>query len=514
MARGGDIDPTLPDYPSMVHALDFAAEHVPDRVAMVCEADRVTFTQYRRAVAGLAHELRRLGARGERVAIMLNTSIEMAVACLGGMAAGAQIAPLNPAYTEHELNPLLRDADPTVIVCEPSLAARARALGAGHGIGHVVVLGEGGIPLSHWTEDAGLALPDDLPGPDDLSAMFFTGGTTGVPKGADHTHAMMLSHCRQTASQWPMRFDRESILSVAPMFHIWGHHFANLMPLYLRATLVAVPRYKPAVVLDAFERHAITVFAGGPSAIYVGLLGDPAAETTDFSALRHCLAGGAPCSEELLRAWERRTGCPILEAYGMSEGAPVSGNPIDGVRKWQSVGPLAPLTEADIVDLETGTTVLPAYERGEIRVRGPQFTRGYHGRPDETAIANRDGWFYTGDIGYLDDDGYLFIVDRKKEMIIVGGYNVYPREVDEVLHGHPAVHEAATVGVPDEFLGEVVKAFVALVPGAEASEDALIAYCADRLVKYKVPVAVAFMAALPKTGANKIDKLALKGARS
>jgi long-chain acyl-CoA synthetase len=271
MARGGDIDPTLPDYPSMVHALDFAAEHVPDRVAMVCEADRVTFTQYRRAVAGLAHELRRLGARGERVAIMLNTSIEMAVACLGGMAAGAQIAPLNPAYTEHELNPLLRDADPTVIVCEPSLAARARALGAGHGIGHVVVLGEGGIPLSHWTEDAGLALPDDLPGPDDLSAMFFTGGTTGVPKGADHTHAMMLSHCRQTASQWPMRFDRESILSVAPMFHIWGHHFANLMPLYLRATLVAVPRYKPAVVLDAFEGHAITVFAGGPSAIYVGL---------------------------------------------------------------------------------------------------------------------------------------------------------------------------------------------------------------------------------------------------
>jgi long-chain acyl-CoA synthetase len=506
-----DLDPALPDFPTIVHGLAFAAGHVPDRTAMICGDQSITFAQYARGAAGLADALKSRGAQGGRVAIMMNSSIEMALASLGGMAAGAQVAPMNPNYTAHEATPLLADADPAVIVTEPALAEFALARAAETGNAEVLVLGAGETDPARWVDDAGLVLDRDLPSPDDPSAMFFTGGTTGVPKGAEHIHAMMIWFCKQTASVWPMTPDREIILSVAPMFHIWGHHFANVMPIYLRATLVSVPQYKPAVVLDHFVRHRVTVFAGGPAAIYVGMLHAPEAADTDFSALGKCFAGGSPCPESLLREWEALTGCPILEGYGMSEGAPISSIQVDGERKLLSVGVLPPLTEIKIVDIETGDKLLPAGERGEICLRGPQFTRGYRNRPDETAIAIRDGWLHTGDIGYLDDDDFLFIVDRKKEMILVGGYNVYPREIDEVLNGHPAVHEAATVGVADDFKGELVKAFVALTPGGTAGEDQLIAYCADRLVDYKVPVAIEFLAALPKTGANKIDKLKLKG---
>ena len=506
-----EIDPALPDYPTLVHALAFAARQAPDRAALVCEDYSLTFVQYRRAVGGLARYLRQHGAQGGRVAIMMANSVEMAVACLGAMAAGAQTAPVNPGYSERELTPLLTDSDPAIMLCDAAFADKARALAARFGIAHVAILGAGGIDIGDWADDEGLDLPQPLPSADDAAAMFFTGGTTGVPKGAEHIHAMMILFCRQMATVWRLEMDTERILSVAPMFHIWGHHVALVMPLYLRATLVTVRQYQPETVLEQFERHAITVFAGGPPAIYLGLLGHPKVASTDFSSLKYCMGGGAPCSEDLLRQWERTAGCEVLEGLGMSEGAPISGNPTHGERKLMSVGIIPPLTEIDIVDIETGTKVLAPLERGEIRVRGPQFTRGYRNRPDETAAAIRDGWLHTGDIGYLDDDGFLFLVDRKKELILVGGFNVYPREIDEVLYSHEAVHEAAAVGIADDFKGEVVKAFVALVPGADIGEPELIEYCAARLIDYKVPVAIDVMAALPKTGANKIDKLALRG---
>jgi long-chain acyl-CoA synthetase len=197
----------------------------------------------------------------------------------------------------------------------------------------------------------------------------------------------------------------------------------------------------------------------------------------------------------------------------MSEGAPYANNPAVGTRKVLSVGLPPPDTYLEIVDLESGTKVMPNYERGEIRVRGPQMMHGYRNRPQETAETIRDGWIYTGDIGYFDDDGYLFVVDRKKEMIISGGFNIYPREVDEVLNSHPDTHEVATVGIKDSFRGEVPKAFVVLRPGATVSADELLAYCKERLVGYKLPRAIEFLDALPKTGPGKIDKLKLRGLR-
>jgi long-chain acyl-CoA synthetase len=242
----------------------------------------------------------------------------------------------------------------------------------------------------------------------------------------------------------------------------------------------------------------------------MGLLASPLFDGTDFSSLRYCLSGGAPCPQDLHREWRARTGRPLLEGWGMSEGAPFCLNPAEGERKLSSVGNPVPETEIEIVDLESGDSVLARGRAGEVRVRGPQLMIGYHNQPEETANALRDGFMYTGDIGYVDEDGFLYLVDRKKDMILVGGYNVYPREIDEVLFNHPAIREAATVGKRDARLGEVVAAFVALEPGAKFDEEAFFAYCKENLVKYKRPVSVSFIDALPRTGTNKIDRITLR----
>jgi long-chain acyl-CoA synthetase len=243
----------------------------------------------------------------------------------------------------------------------------------------------------------------------------------------------------------------------------------------------------------------------------MGLLASPLFAQADLSKLRYCPSGGAPCPEELHREWLEKTGCPLLEGWGMTEGAPfclnVSGS---GKRKLLSVGNPVPETEIEIVDLETGDKVLPMGERGEVRVRGPQIMRDYRNRPAETAATLRNGWVHTGDIGYVDDEGFLFLVDRKKDMVIVGGFNVYPREVDEVLFKHPKIREAATVGRKDPRLGEVLVAFVVLDQGKTMTPDEFFEYCKTEMVKYKRPVEVRFVDALPKTGTNKINRIALR----
>ena len=511
MAQPGRSDLTvaadIPDYPTMLHALDAAAEQQPERIALVCEDRQMSYAQYRHAVGGMADAISAEIGNGDCVAVIMGNSIEMAVAIFGIMAAGGQMAPLNANLTDHELLPLLTDVAPRLILCSPSLTERVGGLAKRIGGVAVRAVGE---EVWSWADDPACQLPDQLPAAEDRAAMFFTGGTTGVPKGAEHLHSSMVAFCRINASVWDFAFDTEVILNVAPMFHIWGHHFTLIEPLFLRATMVIVPQYSPDLVVRELERHRVTLFAGGPAAIYVGLLAAEAIDTADLSALRWSLAGGSPCPENLLTQWKERTGNTILEGWGMSEGAPINANPSAGPQKLLSTGVTPAETEIDIVDLETGTQVLPAGERGEIRLRGPQFTIGYRNKPEETATAIRDGWLYTGDIGYFDEDGYMFLVDRKKELIIVGGYNVYPREIDELLTNHPAVLEAAAIGVPDDFSGEVVKAYVALRPGAAASEAELLALCEENLAKYKRPKAIEILDALPKKGPGKIDKMALK----
>lgn len=497
-----------PAYPTIVHALAKAAELNPDAPGLVCQERQLSYGEYAQAVGALARQFGELGGAQQRIAYVMTNGLEACVGLLAGMAARAQVSPLNPFYTDAELEPLVRDVDPRVIVCDAGTAERVRAMAARIGIKHIVQLGNGGITVDELLARPHGALP--LPREDDLSAIFFTGGTTGVPKGATHTHLSLMAYCYGVAAVWPFPLDRERVLNVAPLFHIWGFCFTLVAPVYFRAFMDIMPAYKPALVLEEFQKRKITIFAGGPAALYLGLRANENFTKTDFSSLRVCLSGGAPCPEELLTSWEQATGCVLLEGWGMSEGAPIHSNPLHGVRKIGSVGIAAPGTFAEVVDLETGEKVMPTGERGEIRLRGAQFTKGYRNRPEDNRQSIRNGWLYTGDIGYYDADGYMFLVDRKKEMIIVGGYNVYPREIDELLFKHPAILEAVTIGVPDSFSGEAVKAYVVLRPDGKLTVEELQDYCRASLVKYKVPTQIEFLEALPRSGVGKINKLELK----
>jgi long-chain acyl-CoA synthetase len=507
------IDPTLPRYDSLVHMLVAAVDARPDVTAVIYQDRRITYAELGRAVAGLAGQLSGQGLRcGERAVLLMANSIEMDVALMAVMATGAQVVPVNPFLTPHELTKQLADIDARVLISDQQTAEKAANVAREFAIPHRFVLGAGGVTLDDWTRDASLAFDREaLPGPDDLALIIFTGGSTGIPKGVNHTHRGLMASVYIHVDVWPVEYGRETFLNVAPMFHIWGLGYATWVPIYAQSTLVMVPRYEPDKVVRALGEHKVTIFAGGPAPIYMGLLASPHFDEVDLSALRYCLSGGAPCPADLHREWNLRAKCPLLEGWGMTEGAPFCLNPCgSGKRKLLSVGNPVPETEVEIVDLDTGERVLPLGERGEVRVRGPQMMREYRNRPDETRLALRDGWMYTGDIGVIDDEGFVSLVDRKKDMVIVGGFNVYPREVDEVLFKHPKIREAATVGKPDHRLGEVLVAFVVVARGETLTEDEFFAYCKEEMVKYKRPIEVRFVESLPKTGTNKINRIALR----
>ena len=507
------IDPKLPRYDSLVHMLLAAVDAHPEVTAVIYQDQRITYAEFGRAVAGLARKLAGQDLRrGERGVLMMANSIEMDVALMAVMATGAQVVPVNPFLTPHELSKQLADIDARVVISDQLTAEKAANVAREFSVPNHFVLGAGGNTLDAWTRDTSLALDRKaLPGLDDLALIIFTGGSTGIPKGVNHTHRGLLAGTYIHVDVWPVEYGREVFLNVAPMFHIWGLGYATWVPIYAQSTLVMVPRYEPDKVVRALSDHKVTIFAGGPAPIYMGLLASPIFDDCDLSALRYCLSGGAPCPAELHREWNARAKCPLLEGWGMTEGAPFCLNPCgSGKRKLLSVGNPVPETEVQIVDLESGERVLPLGERGEVRVRGPQLMREYRNRPEETRAALRDGWMYTGDIGVIDDEGFVSLVDRKKDMVIVGGFNVYPREVDEVLFKHPKIREAATVGRPDHRLGEVLVAFVVLARGETLTEDEFFAYCKEEMVKYKRPVEVRFVDALPKTGTNKINRIALR----
>jgi long-chain acyl-CoA synthetase len=503
-----EIPAELPRYETLVHMLRAAVAERPDVVAVICDDRRVTYAEFGRAVAGLA---RRLGPlRGKRVALLMANSIEMDIAILAVMSAGGQAAPVNPFFKERELDKAFPVIEADILICDPAMREQAGTLAERYRISEVIAFGPGGKTIDAWISDASLELDTGGLAADDPALILFTGGSTGIPKGVDHTHRGLMYGVLQHVAVWPLEWGQERFLTVAPMFHIWGLAYTAWVPIYSQGTLVIVPRYDPEKVIRGLGEHRITVFGGGPAPIYMGLLANAAFDDEDYSSLKYCLSGGAPVPEDLHREWERRTGCPLSEGWGMTEGAPFCLNHSMHPHRLLSVGNPVPETWVEVVDVDTGERVLPTGESGEVRVKGPQMMLGYRNAPDETARALRDGWMYTGDVGYVDDDGYLFLVDRKKDMVIVGGYNVYPREIDEVLFHHPAIREAATVGRPDPRLGEVLVAFVVLDRGKSLTEEEFFAYCEAQMVKYKRPVAVRFVDALPKTGTNKINRPALR----
>jgi long-chain acyl-CoA synthetase len=497
-------------HPTVVHMLIDAAAKAPDREALVYGEDRLNYREYLRCVTAFGNELGTHGAAGGRVALVMRNSSDLCIALFAVHMAGAQATPLNPVYTDNELRPMLEDTAPQVLIADTEVRGTLEGIAADLDIRCCIWIGGAtGRRLTVWRNDAELRVPQTLPQPADLCMLQFTGGTTGLAKGANLTHAAIATNISQREALVPTRPETERMLCVMPLFHCYAISMCLHNMAYCRGTLVIMPRYHPQEVLAAMENERITLFGGSPT-LFAGLLNFEGFANTDFSQLSLSYSGAAPLAENLMTRWQQTTGAPIVEGYGQSESGPViSFIPVHGKHKLRSVGIPLPATDLQIVDLQSGTQTLARGEQGEIRLRGPQVMQGYRNRPQETAATLRHGWLYTGDIGYLDEDGYLFITGRKKEMIIVSGFNVFPREVEELLYQHASVQEAAVVGRPDDYRGELPVAFVTAREGAEISPQQLLDFCRKNLAAYKVPAEIRPVEALPKTAVGKVDKIRL-----
>lgn len=494
----------MPADASPLALLARAATRAPTALALACGDLRIDYATYQAAVTAFALQLAAAGAGGRPVALLLRNGIELPIAIFAAQAAGGSACALNPDYTPRELGEILAIARPAVAVTHAELAPMLRSALGDDFAGTIVALPP---DAAAWvvTLTRGPALtPLPLPGPDSIAVIQFTGGTTGRPKGVMLSHRAVATNVAQREAVLPTHQGDERIICMMPLFH----SFATAMGLHLAAnaagSLHILPRYRPDWVIETIEREGITRLPVGPT-VFNSLLAFDGLKRERLASLRCAWSGSAPLSAETLRRWEAATGVPIYEGYGQSEAGPILTYHGPGMAlKQGSVGPALPDTAIEIVDVDTGTRVLPPGEAGEIRARGPQLMNGYLGDAEATAVALRDGWLHTGDIGRLDADGYLFIEDRKKDMAIVGGYNVYPREIDEVMMTCPGVVDAAAVGVPDAYRGELLWAFYT----GEAVD--LAAWLAPRLVKYKQPVRIVRLDALPRTAVGKIDKQALK----
>ena len=499
-----------PEFETVCAMLDHAVATAPDAVALRHMGPPLTYREEGRAVAALARHLAATAAPGEVVALLLPNSAEFHVAYFAAVKALAAPALLNPLYPALQLAPLLRDVAPRAVVCTP--ATRELVLGLARPLGNpeVICLGD------EVTVAALMAEPDAPLGrrgatPEEIGALMFSGGTTGLPKVVEHTHERVIAATRCMEYLWPTRTHDEVFLPIAPFTHIYGFLQGVTAPVFARAETVIPERFQPEQVVELMTRHRVTFFGGGPPAIYAGLLAANNLAEADLSALRVCPAGGAPFPVEVMERWRQATGLEIHEGYGMTEMSPISGtNELTGIRPG-SVGKALPCNTVQIVDLKTGTRVLPPGERGEVRVRGPQMMTGYRKRPEETAQTVRDGYIYTGDIGHLDSDGFLFITDRKKDVVFVKGFNVFPREVEEVIYTHPKVAAVGVVGAPDaRTAGERLVAFVVPRTGEMVNAAEISVHCASRLVGYKCPTEVRVLGQLPMTANQKLDRVALR----
>jgi long-chain acyl-CoA synthetase len=495
------------DFQTLLHALAHAVERNPDLTALICGDQSATYREYGEAVAGVAARLKGLGVeKGDRVAVSAATSVIVPQLIFGVMAAGAQVAMMNPNYTTRELSLLFDITEPKAVYCDDLSAAALTPLAHKKNIPMLNISGDPGdwrdVEMTEW--------PVDLPGPNDLAVLLFTGGTTGISKGVPHSHASVIAAMEVVESGWSTDLDTELFLNVPPLFHIVGLYHGVFQPVYGRSTVAFLPRFHPEEVFKVLRNWGVTVIMIGVPTAFVALMSHPDFDTADFSTVKFCASGGAPVPKNTLKDWERRTDVPALEGYGMSEGAPTATNTLKRPCKPLSVGPPVDGSEFQIVDIETGEKEKGVGEPGEIRVRGPHIAKSYFNNPDATEAAFRSGWLYTGDIAYMDEDGYVFIIDRVKDMALVSGFNVFPREIDEVLMAHPKVKEAAAIGIPDDYRGEMIKAFVTVKEGESLSEGELLGYCKDNLVKYKIPAYIEFVDIVPKTPVGKIDKKRLK----
>ncbi|HEX6184635.1 MAG TPA: long-chain fatty acid--CoA ligase [Pyrinomonadaceae bacterium] len=507
--------------------LRLTAVEVPDRPATAFLGAHMTFAEIKAQADKLAHALRGLGVRqGDRVGVMLPNCPQYVVAAFAALRLGAVVVNVNPLYTPREVAVVAKDSGMRVLVTLDQLAPVTLAVKDQTSIEHVVVTSvmEYSAAAAPCPEVAGTQrLADllagveepDLPSveidPDDVAVLQYTGGTTGVPKGAMLTHYNIFANVVQTQcwAHSDMRRGEDTYLLVIPYFHIYGFTVGMMEGVWRGALQVLIPKYDVEMLLAAIRQYTPTYFPAVPT-IYISLLNHPKAKESGLGKIRQFNSGSAPLPLEVIEQFERLTGGTLKEGYGLSEASPVTHTtPALSIRKPGSIGLPLPDTDIKVVDLETGETEVPVGQEGELCIAGPQVMKGYWNRPDETAIALREDaegrvWLYTGDVARMDEDGYTYIVQRKKDMIIVSGFNVYPSEVEGVLYEHPAVMEAAVIGVPHEYRGEAVKAFVVLKAGASATPEELTEHCQRGLAEFKVPSQVVVRESLPKTAVGKI----------
>jgi long-chain acyl-CoA synthetase len=549
----------IPDKP-LTWLLDTAANRYPGRAALIYYGSKLTYAQLSNQANRFAIALQRLGMqKGDRVAIALPNIPQFPIAFYGALRAGAVVVPTNPLYTEREMQHQLSDSGARILVMLDMFYPTVRAIRSQTALEHIIITSPADFlppvlrvlyPLSQRREkqlqppltekelqnDAMLHSMQaflenknnkehssseiehfNLPVPssgDDLAALQYTGGTTGLAKGAMLTHRNLLANALQASAWVPQAQPGNEVgLCVAPFFHVYGLTVGMNFSIRMGATLVIQPRFDPKAVIKAIRRYRPSAFPGIPT-MYVAVMREVGSDAANYmQSIKYCISGAAPLPAKVQADFEAMTHGKLVEGYGLSEASPVTHcNPLTDQRRNGSIGLPLPNVEAAIMDRATGK-LLPPGEEGEIVVKGPNIMRGYWNRPAETEAIFVNGWMRTGDIGKMDEDGYFYIVDRAKDLIIASGFNIYPREVEEVLYAHEAVAEAAVIGVPHEYRGETVVAFVVLKPGFQPDEkthESIMAHCKQNLTAYKVPKTIEFRDSLPKSLVGKVLRRELR----
>ena len=489
--------------------LDATTQEAPDRVALRLGDLSITYSELDRAAAGIAAGLRERGIQpGDKVSVLVPNVPEFTLAYFGILYAGATVVPINVLAAAPEVAYFLKDSESRLLIVHPLFEEPGRAGAEEVGVPVIMAGGEGPDTLKALADSEPLDGPHATPA-DTTAVILYTSGTTGHPKGAELTHSNLFLNC---AFVVPRLLGKDSAeiraLATLPLFHSFGQTAVQNATIAQGGTISLLPRFEPAAAMEIIESHDITLFAGVPT-MYFALLIFPEADQHDVSSLELCLTGGAPMPVEVMNSWEEKYGVAILEGFGLSETSPIASfNVVGKPRKAGSIG--YPVWGVDMAIMNDNDEPQADGERGEICIRGHNIMSGYLNRPEATKETMKNGWFHSGDIGYRDEDGCYWIVDRKKDMILRGGFNVYPREVEEVLYQHEAIVEAAVVGVEHESHGEEVKAVVALAAGATASETEIIGFCKERLAAYKYPRMVEIIPELPKGPTGKILKRELR----
>ncbi len=538
--EGVPFEIDLPKDPLHV-LMDHTVRAFPQVTATEFVGARLTYLQLADHVSRFGASLSQLGVEpGDRVAIMLPNCPQTVIAYYATLSIGAVVVLTNPMYVEREMSHQFTDAGVKVLVGLDHLFPRIEKVWKETPVEQLVITSIRDYlpfplnllyPLKAKKQKLNMTVPynesihpfkrlvNDSPGnpprpevdPDEVAALQYTGGTTGVAKGVMLTHRNLVTNVMQITSWLPeIKCGEERFLAVLPFFHVFGMTVAMNFPIYCGGSMTLLPRFEIKDFLKTTGKARPTIAPLVPT-IFTAIVNYPEVAKYDLSSIRICISGSAPLPVEIMHRFEKLTGSVILEGYGLTEASPVTHvNPIKGKRKTGSIGVALPSTDALIMDLETGTKEQQVGQTGELMVRGPQVMKGYWNMAEETAETLKDGWLHTGDIAHMDEDGYVFIVDRKKDMIIAGGFNIYPRDIDEVLYEHPKIVDAVTIGVPDPYRGETVKVFVVVKPGETLNEEEVIAHCKEKLAAYKVPRLVEFRQELPKTMVGKVLRKELR----